>query len=37
MEFDKLFISGNSNDSQAHETTTGVQNELLNRALGGVK
>jgi ATP-dependent protease Clp ATPase subunit len=29
MEFDKLFISGNSNDSQAHETTTGVQNELL--------
>ncbi len=28
-EFDKLFISGNSNDSHAHETTTGVQNEFL--------
>lgn len=28
-EFDKLFISGNSNDSQAHESTTGVQNEFL--------
>lgn len=28
-EFDKLFISGNSNDSCAHETTTGVQNEFL--------
>lgn len=28
-EFDKLFISGNSNDSLAHETTTGVQNEFL--------
>lgn len=28
-EFDKLFISGNSNDSIAHETTTGVQNEFL--------
>lgn len=28
-EFDKLFISGNSNDSSAHETTTGVQNEFL--------
>lgn len=28
-EFDKLFISGNSNDSTAHETTTGVQNEFL--------
>lgn len=28
-EFDKLFISGNSNESHAHETTTGVQNEFL--------
>jgi len=28
-EFDKLFISGNSNDSKAHESTTGVQNEFL--------
>lgn len=28
-EFDKLFISGNSNNSSAHETTTGVQNEFL--------
>lgn len=28
-EFDKLFISGNSNDSIAHESTTGVQNEFL--------
>lgn len=28
-EFDKLFISGNSNDSLAHETTNGVQNEFL--------
>ena len=28
-EFDKLFISGNSNDSAAHETTNGVQNEFL--------
>lgn len=28
-EFDKLFISGNTNDSQAHESTTGVQNEFL--------
>ncbi len=28
-EFDKLFISGNSNDSCAHESTTGVQNEFL--------
>ena len=28
-EFDKLFISGNSNDSLAHESTTGVQNEFL--------
>lgn len=28
-EFDKLFISGNSNDSMAHESTTGVQNEFL--------
>lgn len=28
-EFDKLFISGNSNDSAAHESTTGVQNEFL--------
>lgn len=28
-EFDKLFISGNSNNSAAHESTTGVQNEFL--------
>lgn len=28
-EFDKLFISGNSNSSCAHESTTGVQNEFL--------
>lgn len=28
-EWDKLFISGNSNDSHAHESTTGVQNEFL--------
>lgn len=34
-EFDKLFISGNSNDSTAHETTTGVQNEFLKVLEGG--
>ncbi|PNX46124.1 MAG: hypothetical protein BV457_08250 [Thermoplasmata archaeon M9B1D] len=28
-EFDKLFISGNSNSQIAHETTNGVQNEFL--------
>lgn len=28
-EFDKLFLSTNSNDSCAHESTTGVQNEFL--------
>lgn len=28
-EFDKLFISGNTNSSVAHEVTTGVQNEFL--------
>ncbi len=28
-EYDKLFVSGNSNDSHAHETTVGVQNEFL--------
>lgn len=28
-EFDKLFISGNMNSSDAHETTLGVQNEFL--------
>lgn len=28
-EFDKLFISGNSNCQLAHETTHGVQNEFL--------
>ncbi len=28
-EWDKLFISGNSNSSLAHETTLGVQNEFL--------
>lgn len=28
-EFDKLFISGNSNNSHAHESTVGVQNEFL--------
>lgn len=35
-EFDKLFISGNSNSSLAHETTNGVQNEFL-RVLEGIK
>lgn len=33
-EFDKLFISGNSNSDLAHETTNGVQNEFL-KALEG--
>jgi len=28
-EFDKLFISGNSNSDLAHESTNGVQNEFL--------
>ena len=28
-EFDKLFISGNSNSSLANEVTVGVQNEFL--------
>lgn len=28
-EFDKLFISGNSNSQLAHEVTAGVQNEFL--------
>jgi len=28
-EWDKLFLSGNSNSDLAHETTTGVQNEFL--------
>lgn len=28
-EFDKLFVSGNSNSDLAHETTNGVQNEFL--------
>lgn len=28
-EFDKLFISGNSNSALAHEVTNGVQNEFL--------
>ncbi len=28
-EFDKLFISGNSNSDLSHESTNGVQNELL--------
>ena len=28
-EFDKLFISGNSNSELAHEATNGVQNEFL--------
>ena len=28
-EFDKLFISGNTNSSMAHEITNGVQNEFL--------
>lgn len=28
-EWDKLFISGNSNSQLAHETTNGVQNEFL--------
>lgn len=35
-EFDKLFISGNSNDSAAHESTTGVQNEFLKLLEGRV-
>jgi ATP-dependent protease Clp ATPase subunit len=35
-EFDKLFISGNSNDSCAHESTTGVQNEFLKLLEGRV-
>jgi ATP-dependent protease Clp ATPase subunit len=35
-EFDKLFISGNSNSSLAHETTNGVQNEFL-KVLEGKK
>jgi ATP-dependent protease Clp ATPase subunit len=34
-EFDKLFISGNSNSALAHETTNGVQNEFL-KALEGL-
>lgn len=29
-EFDKLFISGNTNDGNVHETTVGVQNEFLS-------
>jgi ATP-dependent protease Clp ATPase subunit len=28
-EFDKLFVSGNSNSQMAHESTNGVQNEFL--------
>lgn len=28
-EFDKLFVSGNSNSDLAHESTNGVQNEFL--------
>lgn len=28
-EFDKLFVSGNSNSDLAHDTTNGVQNEFL--------
>lgn len=35
-EFDKLFISTNSNSSLAHETTLGVQNEFL-KVLEGSK
>lgn len=35
-EFDKLFISGNSNDSAAHESTTGVQNEFLKLLEGRI-
>jgi ATP-dependent protease Clp ATPase subunit len=35
-EFDKLFISGNSNDSSAHESTKGVQNEFLKLLEGRV-
>jgi ATP-dependent protease Clp ATPase subunit len=35
-EFDKLFISGNSNDSSAHESTAGVQNEFLKLLEGRV-
>lgn len=33
-EFDKLFVSGNSNSQLAHESTNGVQNEFL-KALEG--
>jgi ATP-dependent protease HslVU (ClpYQ) ATPase subunit len=29
LEFDKLFISGNTNGELAHESTNGVQNEFL--------
>lgn len=35
-EFDKLFISGNSNSMKAHEWTTGVQNEFLKVLEGDV-
>lgn len=34
-EFDKLFISGNSNSDLAHETTNGVQNEFLKTLESG--
>jgi ATP-dependent protease Clp ATPase subunit len=33
-EFDKLFISGNTNSALAHETTNGVQNEFLTALEG---
>ncbi len=35
-EVDKLFISGNSNDSAAHESTIGVQNEFLKLLEGRI-
>lgn len=34
-EFDKLFISGNSNSDLAHESTNGIQNEMLKMLEAG--
>lgn len=34
-EFDKLFISGNSNGDLAHESTNGIQNEMLKMLESG--
>ncbi len=36
-EFDKLFISGNSNSNLAHESTNGVQNEFLKTLEGSIE